>query len=222
MKLPFAGAFNFAHLIGLSPSAKEHGDDEEDMRTRGEREECDDEEGEEEYAEGEEHEDGEGEEEPGKGKKSRKGKKGKKGKKAKEEGEEHEDGEDGEDGDEDEDEGEEHEKDEGKKAAHRRGRKVGVKVGRRAERKRCGAIFASPAAAANVQLAAKLAFNTSLTADAAITILESTPRPNGLATRMANVAVPKIPPGGSIELKGAQAIDAAWGLVMKEFMPPAH
>lgn len=43
------------------------------------------------------------------------------------------------------------------------------------ERERCAAIFASPAAAGRVQLAAHLAFNTDLTVEAACAVLEAAP-----------------------------------------------
>lgn len=61
---------------------------------------------------------------------------------------------------------------------------------RAAERARCAAIFASPAAAGNVALAAELAFGTGMPAAQAVALLEAAangqPR-GGLGTRMAAV-----------------------------------
>jgi hypothetical protein len=57
--------------------------------------------------------------------------------------------------------------------------------GAKAERDRCAAIFAAPAAARNVAMAAELAFGTDLSAERAIALLDKTPAPAAAAGRAA-------------------------------------
>lgn len=101
------------------------------------------------------------------------------------EGEENEEDAEGEENEEDA-EGEEDDKD--ARAARRQGRL--------AERRRCAAIFAAPAAQGRVGLAAELAFNTSLPARSAIGILTASPKDaagkGGLAAAMARLGNPRI------------------------------
>lgn len=66
---------------------------------------------------------------------------------------------------------------------------------RAAERARCRAIFASPAAARNVAMAAHLAFDTDLTAAQAIGLLNTVPSSNGLGARMADAPNPQLGAG---------------------------
>ncbi|MBP2297960.1 hypothetical protein [Azospirillum picis] len=77
---------------------------------------------------------------------------------------------------------------------------------RRKERERCAAIFAAPAAAGRVELAATLAFGTDLPAQQAIAVLEAAPAAaapstaqapaNPLAAAMAALGNPSITPDG--------------------------
>ncbi|SDX90220.1 hypothetical protein SAMN05444336_112112 [Albimonas donghaensis] len=63
-------------------------------------------------------------------------------------------------------------------------RRKGFAAGRKAERKRCAAIFAA-ADPASVAMAAQLAFNTSLSADEAVATLAAAPKAGGgLGARM--------------------------------------
>ena len=87
---------------------------------------------------------------------------------------------------------------------------------RAAERARCRAIFAAPAAAANIALAAHLAFDTDLTAEQAIGALALGGKGGGLAGRMAAAApvqagpgAPRGPEAASAEALAASALAAA-------------
>lgn len=69
---------------------------------------------------------------------------------------------------------------------------------RAAERARCAAIFAAPAAAQNTALAAHLAFETDLTAEQAIGALALGGKAgSGLASRMAHAPNPSLGTGGT-------------------------
>lgn len=86
---------------------------------------------------------------------------------------------------------------------------------RQKERERCAAIFASPAAAGRVEMAATLAFGTDLTAQQAIAVLETAPAAaappaapaaqspvNPLAAAMAALGNPPITPDGGASSGG--------------------
>tara|TARA_R110002110_G_scaffold64634_4_gene178575 strand:+ start:29 stop:592 length:564 start_codon:yes stop_codon:yes gene_type:complete len=87
-----------------------------------------------------------------------------------------------------------------KEAAHRKG----VIEGRKRERERCAAIFASEHAAGREGLAATLAFTTSLTAKQAVVALQSTApgKGGGLAAAMAAHQNPNLGTGGGSETPG--------------------
>ena len=73
--------------------------------------------------------------------------------------------------------------------------KAAVAKARTAERNRCASIFASKHAAGRTATAAELAFNTNLTAEAAINVLKATPadgKASGLASAMSSVRNPQI------------------------------
>lgn len=89
--------------------------------------------------------------------------------------------------------------------------KKDVKKGRKAERDRCAAIFASQHAAGRPSLAASLAFNTNMPAKAAIGVLassalETKPGRRSLDERMEQVKNVKIGPDGSPEGKSVSAV----------------
>lgn len=137
--------FTFAHLIGRKAKATED-DDEKTRKAKGRRAEDDDEE------ESAENDDPESEEQDD----EEKGRKAKKAKSKKADDDE-------EDPDAEEDEEAEDDDDDNKD----------VKKGRRAEQKRCAQIFGSKAAAGRADMAAHLAFNTSLSASEAISTLKA-------------------------------------------------
>ena len=211
MKTLLSRALDFAHLNGRQ--AKEAEEDPADPPM-----------GDEEEAAADEAEDGDGEEEnpeTGGGKKTKKGKKAKKAKGADaEDGDPEDDEEDGDaegDGDDEDEEGGE---DGDKKAAKGAIRKAEAR-GRRKERARCKAIFASEHASRNVALAAKLAFNTDLAAEAAIVIMESggDASGGGLHERMARVPQKRIGADGAQELNGQAGIAKSWEAAAAPFMP---
>lgn len=61
---------------------------------------------------------------------------------------------------------------------------AGRKAGAEAERNRCASIFQSKEAAGREALAAELAFNTGMTAEAAAAVLKSSPKASSLSSRM--------------------------------------
>lgn len=205
------GGLNFAHLRGLGRAKSEdkearHAEDEdasddEDMHAAEPEDK------------GEKDEDAEA----GSSKKGGKKNGGKKGKKkpADDEGDDDQEDRDDEDG---EDENEDEQEEENGKA-----RKAAAKA-RRAERARCATIFASPSAAHHVELAAKLAFTTDLSASAARAILETAPVPtkgkSGLGDRMAETKQPNLGPAGPREANKETAIAASWEAAAKDFIPP--
>ena len=217
-----AGAFSFAHLAGLNRSAKREEERAEDAEDGEEN--CEDEEmSEHEHEEDAEHEGDEGGE-------SRRGKRGKKAKKKGKRGdrkdgdgpaEEHDDEDDDESGDE-----EDHDEDEEDEGA-KKGEKKAIARGRRLERRRIGAILSSPAAAANMQLACKLACNSPMSPAAAIALLETAAatqasQPSGrrsLSERMAERGSPRIGVDAPAAPSGAAAIEKSWERAAAPFMP---
>ena len=86
------------------------------------------------------------------------------------------------------------------------------KASRKSERARCAAIFGSKAAAARPDMAAHLAFETDMSAEDSIKMLGAIaagqPKPNGLSSRMASVAVPVVGANGG---PGAPDVTTAAG-----------
>lgn len=226
----FAGGFNFAHLIGLSPSSKSSAPS-EDLRdqpapeaaaaapAQAETDECEDEDMEDKAAAGA---DGKG------GKKS--------GKKKAEEEDEDETSEGEQDGDDDEDEDEDEEassegKGKGKQAAAPAAPKASAKAaaksgsefkrGRKAERRRIGLILSNKAAAANLPFACKLACNTGMSSSAAIALLEQTPAARGgrLDRQMKDAGIPEVKAGAPEGPKGEAAIASSWDTAMQSVVP---
>lgn len=190
------GATRFAHLMrGAAPAVVAaqsaqlapqpvpgaKAEDDQDMMANGDAEDGD--EGEDDEAKAD---DGEGD-----------GKKGKKGKKSKKDPG---DDDDDDDGDDDADDGD-------RKEARADGL---VRAARLRERSRCAAIFGHPAAAANLALAAALAFETDLSRNQAITVLATggSPAASRLANRMAVVPATRIGPDGGAEPTGPAAVAA--------------
>lgn len=130
------------------------------------------------------------------------------------------DDDDDEAGDDDEEDDDEGDMKKAATAGHRFALDAAFRAGARAQRRRCAEIFEHSAASANPVLAMSLAFETSMTAQAAIAVLEKTPaapRANSLHDRMANsaaggVRVPVAAPDGP---RGAQAIAASWDAATK-------
>ncbi len=174
--------FTFAHLIGRKAKATEE-DDAKTRKAKGRRAEDDDEE---ESAENDEPESEEQDDEE----KDRKAKKAKS-KKA-DDDEEDPDAEEDEDAQEDDD-------------------NKDVKKGRRAEQKRCAQIFGSKAAAGRPDMAAHLAFNTSLSASEAISTLKAmgatAPQSNGrsLDARMREEEQVRLGQDADVAPKGSAA-----------------
>ena len=85
-------------------------------------------------------------------------------------------------------------------------------AGASAERIRCSEIFASAAAGNNPAMAAELAFNTGLSADAAISILKTSPSSAaraGLAARMANTDPIRVGADQATEKPATKASEAS-------------
>ncbi|MBW4089905.1 MAG: hypothetical protein HIU82_02180 [Proteobacteria bacterium] len=118
------------------------------------------------------------------------------------------DGDDADDGDEGDDEGDDESDGQEMRARGTRGRRS--RAARAHERGRCKAIFASPHAAANVQLAAHFAFNTTMTRGQAIAALKAAIGNGGgqtsLSARMAGHQVPPIGTGGG-ERRAPRGVD---------------
>jgi hypothetical protein len=169
MKLAkITAALGFAHLLGL-PAAAARAEEDDDKKQRP------DESGED-YAKRMEGDDKDGDEKDEKGAKKAEG------------GDD--DAGDGDDqskakgkaeGDNEDEEGEEDDKE---------------KAARKSERARCAAIFASPAAGVRPDMAAHLAFNTDLSAKAAVEMLGAfaagAAQPSNLASRMSGVKTPNV------------------------------
>lgn len=137
-----AKPFSFAHLIGLGKTASEDDEDEKAKKSKAKKAE----------EEKDDDTDAEEDDEDGDKEKSKKSK----AKKA-------------DDGDDDDPDAEEDDPDAADDDDDDENKDV--KKGRRAERRRCGAIMSSPHAAGRADLAASLAFNTSMSAAAAIKVL---------------------------------------------------
>lgn len=193
MKLAkITAALGFAHLLGLSAAAARVEDD-EDKKQRADESDDD-------YAKRmEQDEDKDGDEQDEKGAKKAEG------------GDD--DAGDGDDdqskakgkaeGDNEDEEGEEDEKE---------------KAARKSERARCAAIFASPVAGVRPDMAAHLAFNTDMSAKAAVEMLGAiaagTAQPSNLASRMAGVKTPNV--GASVPAaKQATGAAAAANLIIE-------
>lgn len=180
--------FKFAHLLGLKKKASEEEDDDKEKskkaKSRRAEEERDDE----------------------------------------EDDEDDDDREDLEDDDrEPDDEDDDDDKEKGKKAKSRRAEEDDedaeedenrdVKKGRRAERKRCAAIFGSKHAAGRPDMAAHLAFNTRMSAREAIdtlaTVVAVAPQPQGrksLDARMRESEQARLGPDGDKPATGKNAL----------------
>lgn len=179
MKLnKITAALGFAHLLGMpaAAAARVEDDDKKDDKSAAK---ADDDDGDD--ASRAEDDSGDDKEE----------KKGKSAKAAKA------DGEDKDDGDDDKKAAKADDDDDGDDDGDGDGKE---KAARKSERARCAAIFAAPAAGTRPDMAAHLAFNTSMSAKAAIDMLGvaaagSAPPARGLASRMANVAIPNVGAG---------------------------
>lgn len=203
--LKFLGGLNFAHLRGLSRAAAKA-----EEAARSDTDECEEEEMEAEQEQAEAEADKDAGAEETESKKDGKAKKAKKAKKS-------------DDDDEDDDSEDEPDDEENKKATSSDLRKS-FSRGRKLERARGAAIFSAPAAAQNVELAAKLAFDgeyAQLSSAAAIAILDKSGsgKGKGLSGRMEGAAQPKLGPSGPGEPDKAKAIEASWEHAAKDFMP---
>ena len=95
---------------------------------------------------------------------------------------------------------------------------AGVLEGAAAERSRCAAIFASPAAAGNIELTAELAFNTDMTPEQASGVMAKSKSGGVQAASVARFARnPNVGVGAATELSSAaataQLLDKAFGRV---------
>lgn len=197
-----AHALSFAHLTGLArPTAKTKADDEDADKMTKRDDETDDE-----FAE-----------------RKRKAKAAQKKDEDEDPDDEPEDGDDDEGVDaEDKDKDTDLPEDKKSKKRARASARRAYAKGRTAERARCAAIFASEHASGRVELAARLAFATDMTAAAAIGVLEASPKASraALADRMAQLPPEQIrvPVGGPEAPKG-DAIAALWDRAMLPYRP---
>lgn len=156
--------------------------------------------------------------------KARRARRARKAKKREPDGEEDADGDDAADDGEDDDDEADMKKAFG--AGHEFALDGAFRMGARAQRRRCAAIFADPAAAANPMLAMTFAFETNMTAEAAIAALKRQPAPaatapGGLRGRMA------ASPGGGVHIgagappapSGPAAVAKSWDSVMASVAP---
>lgn len=191
-KATMARVLPFAHLLGFGAKARRAEDDEEEKKSRR-AEEPEDDEDEKKSRRAEEPEDDEdvedddpADDEDAEDEDDDKSS-GKKGKKAKSKEEDDEDAEDGDDEDDRE------------------------KAARRAERARCAAIFRSSAAGVRPDMAAHLAFNTTMSAKKAVSMLELAAMGQGkasrLADRMASVQIPRVGASGSDPVRAGDPSD---------------
>ena len=124
------------------------------------------------------------------------------------------------DGEEDEDEDEDEDGDDGsdEKDMATDGKSKAVRCARSRERTRCAAILGAPEAAKNIQLAAHLAFETTLSRSAAIAALKkgiAASPSGGLARRMATVTPPNVHAGAERSQAAPRgAIAASWDRAM--------
>ena len=208
-------AIGFAHLAGLTKSSRAaSADDDKDKQREGESDE--------DYAkrmeEKEDKDEKDQDRDDGDSKNSKKGK-----------AEDDKDDERAEDGDEDQDESDKKTKkgkkaddsgesedadDEDDKDEEMRGKSPAA-AARRRERQRCAAIFNDRAAARNPQMAAQLAFNTTMPRSEAISVLRSAPAAAsaGDSRQQRN---PQLGPGGDKSITSAQKAEASWDTAMKK------
>lgn len=182
MKLAkITAALGFAHLLGLPAAAAARAEEDEDKKQRADESDDD-------YAKRMEEEDKKGDEDEKGAKKAEGG--------------------DDDAGDDEKDEAKAKGKAEGGDDEDEEGDKE--KAARQSERARCAAIFASPAAGARPDMAAHLAFNTDLSAKAAVDMLGAFAaggaQPSNLASRMAGVKTPNV---GASAPAGKQATGPA-------------
>ena len=109
------------------------------------------------------------------------------------------------DGDDDDDDGDRAENDDDDEE-EMRGKSASARA-RRRERARCAAIFGCKAAAKNPVLAANLAFNTSMTRNQAIRVLNDTPAPQATYGARRN---PNLGAGGEQSQSREQAAASSW------------
>ncbi|WP_439597986.1 hypothetical protein [Falsiroseomonas sp.] len=116
---------------------------------------------------------------------------------------------------EDDDKAEDDEEEEDKPKASAAARQA-ARAATKAERARCRAIFTSKHAAGRVAAACSLAFDTGMSAKAAISVLKTLPRESAgtaaggsLAERMATLGAPR-PTGTAPAPSGRQAITSSW------------
>jgi hypothetical protein len=159
-----------------------------------------------------------------KARRARKARKARKAKGAKQDDDNDDDDDDDDAGDDNEDDDDDNEMKKAAAAGHSFALDAAFRTGARAQRRRCAAILAAASAAANPVLAMSLAFETSMTADAAIGVLEKTPAPpraGSLHQRMdasgaAGIRIPASAPGAP---SGKQAIATSWDNALKEYSP---
>ena len=203
----------FGHFAAAPVAAKPEPEDEEAKRAAGAKQAEDEEEAKRAAAAKQAEEE---EEEMRRAKRARRARKGRRA----------EGGDDADDaGDDDEDEEDEDEMKKAVAAGHDLALEAAFRAGCRAQRRRCAAIFETKAAAANVGMAASLAFETPLTAKAAIALLEKTPAPrSALAERMvvSGAGAVRVGPSSAEAPKGPAAIAASWDNALKPFAPPAR
>ncbi|WP_410015815.1 hypothetical protein [Sodalis sp. C49] len=170
--------FNFAHLLGRAPSASAQDDDDKEKSKKSKARKAEDDSDDEEAEEDDDGIDAEDDDDEAEDDKEQS----RKGKKARAEE------------DDDDDEKDDENRD--------------VKKGRKAERHRCAAIFASDHAAGRPALAASLAFNTTMSAKSAIAVLAG----SGLETSAGRVSldarmqhIPNVKIGADAEQSGKSA-----------------
>ncbi len=163
------------------------------------------------------------EDEARKARKARKARRARKAKKSEQPSDEDDDPDGDDAGDDEEDEDDEDEMKKAAVAGHDFALDAAFRMGARSQRRRCVAIFANKAAAVNPVLAMSLAFETTMTASAAIGVLERTPvaTPSSLHARMAGSASGgvRVPPIVSESPGGAVAVEASWDRALRGFAP---
>ena len=92
------------------------------------------------------------------------------------------------------------------------------------EQSRCAAIFASPAAAKNPVMAAKLAFQTRMPRSEAVALLEGTPAPTAAVPVNPSRAArnPNVGANGGAQVSPQQAAAARWDAHLKAATPAAR
>jgi len=106
-----------------------------------------------------------------------------------------------------------------KAAGHGRAIQAAIRRGRHEANARARAIFESPHAGGRVALACALAFDSTMTAAAAIRALQATPKAGPLGARMDGLTGVRVPPAAPDPGKG-QAAAASWDRAMAPFAPP--